>query len=207
MLGVDEAGRDVAAVLLAGGLARRMGGGDKSLRMLGGKPLLLHALERIRPQVAAILLNGNGDPARFAAFGVPVADDAVPGFSGPLAGILTGLEWAAVQAPGCRFVVSVPTDSPLLPPDLVARFKTALAGGARLACAASGGRTHPVIGLWPVDLAADLRRALTEQDERKIDRFTARYSVATVEWPAQPFDPFFNANRPEDLAVAERLLR
>ena len=202
-----ETGRDVAAVLLAGGLARRMGGGDKSLRMLGGKSLLKHALERICPQVASILLNANGDPMRFAAFAVPVAADVVPGFAGPLAGILTGLEWAAAHAPDCRWVVSIPTDSPLLPLDLVARFKAALADGARLACAASGSQTHPVVGLWPVALAADLRRALTEQDERKIDRFTARYPIATVEWPVAPFDPFFNANRPEDLAEAERLLR
>jgi molybdopterin-guanine dinucleotide biosynthesis protein A len=201
-----ESGRDVAAVLLAGGLARRMGGGDKSLRPLGGKPLLAHVLERIRPQVASLVLNANGDPARFAAFQLPVAVDVVPGFAGPLAGVLTGLEWTLGHAPGCRWIVSVPTDSPLLPLDLVERFKEATTTGARLACAVSNGQTHPVVGLWPVDLAVDLRRALTEQDERKIDRFTARYSLIHVEWPAVPVDPFFNANRPEDLAEAERLL-
>ena len=201
-----DAGHDVAAVLLAGGLARRMGGGDKGLRTLGGKPLLAHVLERIRPQVAKLVLNANGDPTRFAAFHVPVAADVVPGFAGPLAGVLTGLEWALNHAPECRWVLSVPTDSPLLPLDLVERFRAAVAAGARLACAVSDGRTHPVVGLWPVDLAADLRRALTERDERKIDRFTARYPLVPVEWPTNPVDPFFNANRPEDLAEAERLV-
>jgi molybdopterin-guanine dinucleotide biosynthesis protein A len=201
-----DAGRDVAAVLLAGGLARRMGGGDKGLRMLGGRPLLEHVLGRIRPQVATLVLNANGDPARFAAFRVPVAADVVPGFAGPLAGVLTGLEWTLDHAPGCRWVVSVPTDAPLLPLDLVGRLKAAVAAGARLACAVSKGRMHPVVALWPVDLATDLRRALSDQDERKVARFTARYSLTRVEWSAEPVDPFFNANRPEDLDEAERFV-
>jgi molybdopterin-guanine dinucleotide biosynthesis protein A len=203
----SEAGHDVVAVLLAGGLARRMGGSDKGLMPLGGKPLLAHVLERIRPQVASVLLNANGDSARLAAFDVPVVADVVSGFVGPLAGVLTGLEWVLDNAPACRWVVSVPTDSPLLPLDLVQRFKAAVAGGARLACAVSADRMHPVVGLWPVDLAVDLRRALIEQDERRVARFAARYSVAVVEWSIEPVDPFFNANRPGDLAEAERLLR
>ncbi|MBI3454147.1 MAG: molybdenum cofactor guanylyltransferase MobA [Rhodospirillales bacterium] len=202
-----RAGEGVAGVILAGGLARRMGGGDKCLRPLGGRPILAHIVARVRPQVAALVLNANGDPARFAEFGLPVAADVVEGFAGPLAGVLTGLEWAAAHAPACRWVASFAGDAPFVPPDFVARMVAAAEGeGAELACAASGGRTHPVFGLWPVALAPALRRALVGEDIRKVDVWTARYRLATVEFPSVPVDPFFNANRPEDLADAERLL-
>ncbi len=185
-----------------------MGGGDKCLRPLGGKPILAHIVERVRPQVRALVLNANGDPARFAEFGLPVVADSVPGFAGPLAGVLTGLDWAAVHAPGCALVASVPTDAPFLPIDLVSRLAAAReAEGADIACAASAGRAHPVVALWPVALREELRRAMLEEDIRKVDVWTARYRVATVEFAARPFDPFFNANRPDDLAEAERLLR
>ncbi len=199
----------IAGVLLAGGQSRRMGGGDKCLRPLAGQPILAHVISRARPQVAALVLNANGDPARFAEFGLPVVADTLESFAGPLAGVLTGLEWTATQARDCAYLVSFACDAPFLPTDLVARLVSALqAEGADLACAASGGRSHPVFGLWPVRLKANLRRAMVEEGLRKVDLWTGRFKLATVAFPvletgAGPLDPFFNANRPEDLTAAE----
>lgn len=196
----------ILGLVLAGGLARRMGGGDKALRRIAGRPILEHVLERLAPQCDGLVLNANGDPARFAAYGLPVVADDVPDFAGPLAGILAGLDWAAAHRPDMTMLVSVAADTPFLPWNLVARLNLAReAAGVPLACAASGGWTHPVIGLWPVALRADLRRALTVEGERKIDRWTARHGVASAEWPIDPVDPFFNANAPEDLAEGDRL--
>jgi molybdopterin-guanine dinucleotide biosynthesis protein A len=193
-------------LLLAGGLSRRMGGGDKCLRPLGGKPVLAHIIARARPQVSALVLNANGDPARFAAFGLPVAADTIEGFAGPLAGVLTGMEWAAAHRPEVAWLATFATDAPFFPHDLVARLHAAIAGNrADLACARSNGQDHPVFGLWPVRLAPDLRRAMQE-GVRKVDLWTARYKLAAADFATEPFDPFFNANRPEDLAEAERLL-
>lgn len=198
---------NVVGLLLAGGLSRRMGGGDKALRLLGGVSLLDRVIERLRPQVAALVLNANGDPARFAGIGLPVVPDSVPDFAGPLAGVLAGLDWAARNRPDCPFVVSVATDAPFLPKDLVVRLTAAIeAARADLACAASQGQAHPVIGLWPVRLREDLRHAVIEEGVRKVDVWTARYRLATVAFASQPVDPFFNANRPEDLAAAAALL-
>ena len=197
----------IAGVLLAGGLARRMGGGDKPLRTIGGRPLLDLVIERIRPQVSALVLNANGDPARFAAYGLPVVADSVAGNPGPLAGVLAGLDWAAEHRPDCPMVISAPTDAPFLPTNLVMRMADQRAAeGADLACAASGGQAHPVIGLWPLRLRDDLRRALVDEGIRKVDAWTARYHLAIVSFPDQPIDPFFNANRPEDLDAAAALL-
>ncbi|NMJ43121.1 molybdenum cofactor guanylyltransferase MobA [Roseomonas sp. JC162] len=197
---------DTLGVILAGGLARRMGGGDKPLRVLGGKPMLDHALGRLAPQVAGVIVNANGDPARFAGYGLPVVPDGLPDHPGPLAGILAALDWAAEHRPDLPWVVSVPGDSPFIPADLVARLHAARdETGQPLACARSGGQTHPPVGLWPVALRSDLRAALTG-GERKIDRWTARHGCAHVDWPDRPVDPFFNANAPEDLAAAEALL-
>jgi molybdenum cofactor guanylyltransferase len=199
--------RDVCALLLAGGQSRRMGGGDKCLLALAGRPLLARIVDIMAPQAGPIVLNANGDPARFARFGLPVAPDVVEGFAGPLAGVLTGLEWARDNAPGCGWVVSAPCDAPFLPADLVARLQAAVADeGADMACAASGGRDHPVVGLWPVRLAADLRRAVEEEGVRKVDAWTGRYRLARVSFDAEPVDPFFNINRPEDLEAAEAAL-
>ncbi|PZN98913.1 MAG: molybdenum cofactor guanylyltransferase MobA [Hyphomicrobiales bacterium] len=193
-------------LLLAGGLARRMGGGDKPLRMIAGRTILAHVIERLAPQCESLLINANGDPSRFADYGLPVVADSVPDFAGPLAGILAGLDWLAANRPELDWLVSVATDTPFIPRDLVARLHGAReADSVPLACAASGGWTHPVIGLWPVSLREELRHALTVQDERKIDRWTARYGCASAEWPVMPVDPFFNANQPDDLAEAERL--
>lgn len=195
-------------VLLAGGQSRRMGGGDKCLRPLGGRPILAHVIERARPQVDALLLNANGDPARFAGFGLPVAADVVSGFAGPLAGVLTGLEWTRAHRPDAAWIATIATDTPFFPLDLVERLHAAVAAeAANLACAASEGQSHPVFGLWPVRLAPELRHALVHEDMRKIDAWTARYRLATVAFGVAGIDPFFNTNRPEDLAAAERLLR
>jgi molybdopterin-guanine dinucleotide biosynthesis protein A len=197
----------VVGVLLAGGQARRMGGGDKCLRRLGGRTILEQVIERARPQVAALVLNANGDPARFAAFGLPVAADVIEGFAGPLAGVLTGMEWARAHRADCPWIATLATDTPFFPADLVGRMLSAVdEQGADLACAASGGRAHPVFGLWPVRLADELRWAMVDQAIRKVDVWTARHRLAEVSFPTEPIDPFFNTNRPEDLAEAERLL-
>lgn len=184
-----------------------MGGGDKCLRPLGGPSLLARVIERARPQVDALVLNANGDPARLAAFGLPVVADPVAGFVGPLAGILAGLDWAAYHSPTARWVLSIATDTPFFPLDLAARLLDAVATeNAELACAASDGRLHPVFGLWPVALRDDLRDALEREALRKVGLWAARHRLASVEFPAGPVDPFLNVNRPEDLARAERLL-
>jgi len=198
---------ETLGLVLAGGLARRMGGGDKPLKLLGGRPLLDHVLARITPQVAAVALNANGDPARFAGYGLPVIPDPLPDHPGPLAGILAGLEWAAAHRPGLAWVVSVPGDCPFIPADFVARLHAARqAGGVPMAAASSGGQSHPPAALWPVALRGELRAALLA-GERKIDRWTARFGCADAAWPASPFDPFFNANAPEDLGEAEKILQ
>ncbi len=195
----------IAGVLLAGGQSQRMGGGDKCLRPLAGRPVLAHVIERARPQVEALALNANGEPTRFAAFGLPVVADDIAGFAGPLAGVLAGLDWAATHVAGATHVASFATDAPFFPRDLVSAFREAMRMGVYdLACAASDGRTHPVFGLWPIALREELRAALGS-GLRKVDRWTAAYRLVEVEFPAAPIDPFFNANRPEDLAEAERL--
>ncbi len=205
-------GGGVCGVIMAGGLSRRMGGGDKCLRDLGGKPILQHIIERVRPQVDALVLNANGDPARFGAFGLPVTSDSVEGFAGPLAGVLSGMDWAAAHAANCRWLLSVPSDGPFLPSDLTARLLAAVEQeGAEMACASSLGRTHPVVGLWPLSLREELRRAMLEEDIRKVDLWTARYRLAQVDFPEAvspggALDPFFNTNRPEDLEKAAAYL-
>lgn len=196
-----------AGILLAGGLARRMGGGDKVLRKAGGISLLAHAIAALRPQCERIVLSANGDPARFAGFDLPVVPDDLPGFKGPLAGILAGLDWIAAHCPDVPLAISVPADTPFLPGDLAARLMDARAkDNAVFACARSGGRTHGAVAIWPVSIRNDLRHALVVEDTRKVEAFSQNHSRAIVEWAIEPYDPFFNANDPNDLAAAESIL-
>jgi molybdopterin-guanine dinucleotide biosynthesis protein A len=196
----------IVGVILAGGRAERMGGGDKGLHEIGGKAILARVIERVRPQVDALVLNANGDPARFAALGLPVVSDPVPDFAGPLAGVLAGLEWAAAHHPQAHYIVTVPADGPFVPRDLVRHLADALAAeDAELVTAACGAQTYPVVGLWPVKLRTELRDALTKEGMRKVDAWTRRFRRAIATFQAEPVDPFFNANTPEQLAEAERL--
>lgn len=195
-----------SCVILAGGLSRRMGGGDKTLMDIDGRPMLAHVIDRLRPQTSVLALNANADAERFEAFDLPVLPDVVPDYAGPLAGVLTGLEWTARNHPDCTHMLSVPADSPFLPEDLLARLIDARQReGAEIVVAMSGGRTHPVCALWPVSLAAKLRWAVVEEGVRKIDAWTARFKVAHVDWPTTPVDPFYNVNRPGDLDEARRM--
>ncbi|MBL6932795.1 MAG: molybdenum cofactor guanylyltransferase MobA [Rhodospirillales bacterium] len=197
----------VVGVLLAGGLARRMGGGDKCLQQLAGKSLLAHSIENARQQVSPLIINAAGDPSRFDEFELPVVADVIDGFAGPLAGVLTGMEWAKENVPDAQWIVTFPTDAPFFPDDLVDSLLASAKGlGAEISCARSDHRAHPVFALWSLSLAEDLRQAMIEEDMRKIDRWTVRYNIVHVDWPVDPFDPFFNINRPEDMEQAEILL-
>lgn len=200
---------DIAGVLLAGGLSRRMGGGDKALMMLAGRPLIQHAAARLAPQVGALILNANGDPARFASLGLPVVSDESADFPGPLAGVLAALHWVARELPAARGVVSVSADAPFVPMDLVRCLGEGI-GEARAAVAQSRGRRHHVIGLWRLDVADDIAAALA-RGERKVEAMVDRLGAVTVPFDdavigGEAVDPFFNVNTPEDLAFAEAVL-
>ncbi|MBZ9759685.1 molybdenum cofactor guanylyltransferase MobA [Mesorhizobium sp. CA8] len=204
--------RNVAGIVLAGGQSRRMGGGDKPLLSLGKAKLIDHVAARLKPQVATLGLNANGDPARFAAMDLPVLEDTVPGHAGPLAGILTGLEWATRQT-GCRWLISAAGDTPFFPENLVERLAAATRDrpGA-IAVASSDGRWHPTFALWPLGLRDALRHFLVDEDNRRVSAFMERQGYVEVEFPMieaddKTIDPFFNVNTPDDLAAAERLLQ
>lgn len=202
----DQAAPPTLGAILAGGLARRLGGGDKVLRVVGGRTVLARLIERMGSQVTRLILNANDDPVRFGSVGLPVVADGLPGHPGPLAGVLAALEWTALSEPATEWVVTVPGDAPFLPPDLVSRLHSERnRTNATFAFAASGGRTHPVVGLWPVLIRDELRRAVAVDDIRKVDAFTRRYPGTAVEWPQTPVDPFLNVNTAEDLAEADRL--
>lgn len=196
-------------VILAGGAARRMGGGDKGRLRVAGRPLLEHVRGRLGPQVAGLALNANGDAARFADLGLPVLADSLPDLPGPLAGVLAGLDWAAAQ--GAKSIVTVAADTPFLPTDLVARL-IAHAPPSGLSLAASPApdgtiRRHPTFGLWPVGLRHDLRSALAEEGVRKMVLWTDRYPTGRAVFAGSGVDPFFNVNTPEDLDRAEQFAR
>jgi molybdenum cofactor guanylyltransferase len=202
----DRSSHSPIGLILAGGLARRMGGGDKARITIGGKTILDRVLATMAPQCGRLIINANGDPGRFADTGLPVVADSVPDFAGPLAGILAGLDWVAAHAPDVTDLASVPGDCPFLPADLVQRLAVTRAEARTpLACARSGDWRHPVVGLWPVALREDLRQALMVEGLHKIEIWTARHGVAIADWPAEPVDPFFNVNTPEDVAAAERV--
>jgi molybdopterin-guanine dinucleotide biosynthesis protein A len=195
-------------LVLAGGLARRMGGGDKARIEIGGVTILDRVLATLSAQTIGIIINANGDPKRFSDTGCTVVPDNVEGYPGPLAGILAGLDWLAKQNNGVEWLISVPGDCPFLPDDLVERLHQArrkIGAGVPLACARSGEWRHPVVGLWPLALRANLRKALVDEDLRKIEVWTARHGIAIADWPVEPIDPFFNVNTKEDAAEAERI--
>ena len=202
-----ELSTPIVGVLLAGGLSRRMGGGDKNLLQLDGQSILSRAIDRVKPQVQTLILNANGDADRFSEYGLPVVKDVIDGFAGPLAGILTGLEWASEQVPECQWVATFATDAPFVPENLVQKLLQAIeAEGAEMACAMSKGRTHPPFALWPVRLKEDLRQAMIDEEMRKIDLWTARYRIVHVPFDEAGIDPFFNINKPDHLSEAERFL-
>jgi molybdenum cofactor guanylyltransferase len=203
----DPANPSTVGAILAGGLARRMGGGDKSLRTIAGRTVLEWIIDRLTPQVTYLILNANADPRRFDSFHLPVVADSLPNNPGPLAGVLAALDWTAASDPSVGWVVTLPGDAPFVPRDLVSRLHAARRDhDATLACATSCNRTHPVIALWPVSLRNALRHAVAADDVRKIEVFTQRYRRATADWPATPVDPFFNVNAPDDLAEANCLV-
>jgi molybdopterin-guanine dinucleotide biosynthesis protein A len=209
---MDDAMRDeIVGVILAGGLSRRMGGGDKTLLPLGGRPILAHVADRLARQVQALALSANGDASRFAAFGLPVVSDSFPSFAGPLAGVLAGLEWASAGT-RCQAIVTAAGDTPFLPADLVERLvRAAEDRPGSIAVAASAGRRHPVCALWPLAVRGDLAGALAG-GERRVSAYMGRHPFVEADFPMAQFgaekaDPFFNINTPGDLAEAERLLR
>jgi len=201
----------VTGVIVAGGLSRRMGGGDKTLLDLGGGTMLGCIVERLRPQVGALIINANGDASRFAAFGLPVVPDETADYPGPLAGMLAGMRWSLAHAPSARHIATVSSDAPFLPTDLVARLSSAIADRPdAIALARSADGLQPVIGLWPVALAGDLEAGLAA-GTRKILAWAERHAIVHVDFPpldigGRSVDPFFNANTPEDFALVRELL-
>lgn len=199
---------DTIGILLAGGLGRRMGGGEKSLKTIGGRLILDWVIERSKPQVANLMLNANGNLEQFRRFGLPVVSDVVGGFAGPLAGILTGLEWTLARYNNVRWVASFATDAPFIPTDMVKMLKKAILDSrSDIAYASSSNQVHPVFALWPTSIAGELRHALVDEGIRKIDQFTANYLTCKVDFAIDPIDPFFNVNNPENLVEAESLYR
>ena len=195
--------QDVGFLLLAGGQSRRMGGGDKNQLHLDGKPVMQHVLDRVERADAPTVINANGDPKRFDDYGLPVIADVVDGFAGPLAGILTGLEWLVAHHPNCKHLVSMATDAPFLPTDLAFRLYAETHKGFCIVQAASNGRLHPVFAIWSILLLSDLRNALVKGGVRKIVHFTEKYDCSVVTFSGSP-DPFFNLNKPKDYNEACR---
>ncbi|MCP4791003.1 MAG: molybdenum cofactor guanylyltransferase MobA [Gammaproteobacteria bacterium] len=197
---------NLLGVILAGGQARRMGGADKPLAEIAGKPLLQYVIERAKPQMSNLLLNANGDEQRYKQFQLPIQQDIVPDFAGPLAGVLSAMAWARAFQPQVTHVITMAADTPFYPADYVDRMLSAIDKTQPLACASYQQRTQPVFGLWPVELHNDLHQALVEDGIHKVDLFTSRYGVADVQFDAMPYNPFFNVNRLDDVAAGEALL-
>jgi len=197
----------VIGLILAGGQSRRMGGVDKALLMLGGETLIARAVARAKPQVSELIINANGDPARFAHFGLPVIADRVGGFQGPMAGILAGLDWVRANRPNAKWLASFSCDSPFFPADMVKELLArAERENAQVAVAASGERHHPVFALWSASLPVTSESVLNDSGSRKMDDFAGRFCNVRVPFPSDPIDPFFNINTPDDLKRAEAML-
>ncbi|QNT78941.1 molybdenum cofactor guanylyltransferase MobA [Entomobacter blattae] len=197
----------ITAVILAGGLSSRMGGGNKGLKLLNGQPLLTYIIKAITPQVSHSVINANGPPEALHSFHLPIQVDTLPGFQGPLAGILAGMEWALQHVPSCQYIVTIPADSPFIPSNLVEKLKEAQQKHHTiLALARSNGQCHPVVGLWPLTLHHALHEALTREKIHKILRFTEKYSLAYADFSVEDIDPFMNINTPQDLQKAEELM-
>lgn len=202
---------DIVGILLAGGQSRRMGGGDKGLNDIAGKPMLRHIADRMAPQVHRLALNANGEIDRFSDFELPVFPDTMPGNPGPLAGVLAGLRWSAANAPNATHILTAPTDTPFLPLDLAGCLTSALNAqpDAKIALAKSDGGRQPVIGVWPIALADDLESALND-GVRKVLAWTDRHGTVFAHFPpvdigSDKIDPFFNANTPDELEDARRI--
>jgi molybdopterin-guanine dinucleotide biosynthesis protein A len=199
-----EDSRATLGLVLNGGRARRMGGVDKGLMPLAGRPMIVHAIGRLGQQVAKLAISANAPSIQLAAFGLPVLLDDPPGRHGPLAGVLAGLEFALQSASPLAYVASLPADTPFAPCDFIARLHAARrAGGGAIAVAVSGDHTHHLVALWPVEIASSLRRFLRDEDLRSVGQFARRLGVTTVEWPIGALDPFTNVNSLQDLAAAE----
>ena len=204
---IPSGNREIAGVLLAGGQSRRFGDGDKCLQELDGQSLLERTALNAAPQVGTLMLNINGDPDRFPDLGLPIISDNIPGHAGPLAGVLSAMECVVNHAPQARWIATFATDTPFLPPNWVARVRAAITReGADMGTVSSNGRMHPVIGVWPTDMRYELRTAMVEQDLRKVDEWTGRFKVATVDFDVDEIDPFFNINTTEDLSQAASLI-
>lgn len=201
---MTDTSTNIAGIILAGGLSRRMGGIEKSQLQLAGNSLLHHVIGRAKPQVGTLLLNANGDPKRFATYNLPIIADVIPDYAGPLAGILTGMEWLQKNQPECKWLVSFAVDTPFFPTDLVARLVNE--ANTKLACASSNNRIHPVFGLWPVSMAKELRHAMVKHNMRKISTWMQQHSCIYINWKTNSGDPFFNINKPIDLQTAEQFL-
>lgn len=201
----------IVGCVLAGGLSRRMGGGDKSLIPVDGTSMMTRVMDRLSPQVGRVIINANGDPNRFASYERPVVPDPIEGFAGPLAGILAGLLWTRANMPTAAHVLTVAADTPFFPLDLAQRFKSRCArNDTAIVLAASGGKQHPVFGYWPVGLADDLQRWLAENQSRKVLHWVERHpnlseSFDELNLNGTRLDPFFNANTPEDIELANTL--
>jgi len=206
-----SADRTIIGCILAGGQSRRMGGGDKTLKRLGDRPMLDHVIDRLAAQVPSLFLNANGDPKRLAAFGLPVVADRITGYAGPLAGLSAAMTWAAEKHPNATHLITVAADTPFFPHDLANRLDAAQARPEGIAMATSGGHRHPVFALWPLSLRHHLADWMAETDTYKVIVWARLHALALVDFPMIPteagtIDPFFNVNTPEDLSTAETLL-
>lgn len=197
----------ITGVVLAGGLSRRMGGGDKALSNLGGQSLLQHVIARAKSQVDILILNTNSDPAQFNHHGLTIVPDQLQGYAGPLAGISAAMDWAKAHQPHSQWLASFACDTPFFPVDLIAQLQqAATTHKTQIAMAKSAGRSHPIFGLWSLDLADKLRCAITDEGLRKVGEWANRHSLVYVEFDTEPFDPFFNINTPTDMETAQNLL-